>query len=468
LQCQYKALIGSIIVSEDVFMRTRIVVLLLASISAPVLAVDLTTEILARKGIISADEYEKIRQAQSTQATVDTADGLKFITADKSFAAQIGTLLQMDMAGYNSDIKDSTGSDISNAGSEFRRIRLYMTGTFLANWDYKTEIEFANTTQLMDGYVAYRGLPGLQFTMGHFKIPFSQESLMADKGLTFMERSLPNAFLNARAPGAMVSAGRDNWSAAFMLFGEQLSSAAAANSDEGGGISLRGTWAPLIGPGANLHFGAAASTRIPSQGNTPLTTTPITYADGVRFRSKPESNIIETRLVDTGATGIINVDRTDLLGMEIGGSWQAINLNAEYINTVVRREKTLDDLHFSGWYVQAGWVITGEERLYKGDKGLFDGIKPGSPVDQGGSGAWELALRLSEIDLRDGDSVLVGSRQVPEVDGGKQRDATLAVNWYLNQYVRMGTNYIHVLDVEGGKYNKASLNALQLRMQLAY
>jgi hypothetical protein len=32
----------------------------------------------------------------------------------------------------------------------------------------------------------------------------------------------------------------------------------------------------------------------------------------------------------------------------------------------------------------------------------------------------------------------------------------------------MGTNYIHVLDVEGGKYNKASLNALQLRMQLAY
>ena len=437
--------------------------------STPLLAVDMTTEILAQKGLITLEEYEKIRKAQSTQATVDTTDGLKFITSDKSFSAQLGTLLQMDAASYDSDIKDSAGRDISNSGSEFRRIRLYMNGTFLTDWDYKTEIEFANTTQLMDGYVAYRGFKTsvpMQLTFGHFKIPFSQEALSADKGLTFMERSLPNAFLNARAPGAMISAGRDNWSSALMVFGEQLSSSAAAVSDEGGGASLRLTWAPFIAPGANLHFGAATSVRIPSQNNTSLNTTPVTYTESVRLRSKPESNIIETRLVDTG--NIIDTEQTQLWGLELAGSINAVGFNAEYINTTITRDNSRSDLDFSGWYAQTSWSITGEERIYKGDKGLYDGIKPTKPVGQGGNGAWELALRISEIDLSDGELQLRNNALVPEINGGEERNATFALNWYLNNYLRTSINYVHVMDIEGGSFSGKDLDAIQMRMQLAF
>lgn len=316
----------------------------------------MTTEILAQKGIITLEEYEKIRKAQSTQATVDTTDGLKIFTTDKNFSAQIGTMLQLDMASYDSNVKDSAGRDLSNSGSEFRRIRLYMNGTFLTDWDYKTEIEFANSTQLTDGFVTYRGFQPIQLTFGHFKIPFSQESLAADKGLTFMERSLPNAFLNARAPGAMISAGKDHWSSALMLFGEQLSNTAAAVSDEGGGASLRLTWAPWIGPGENLHIGAAASVRVPSQNSTSLTTTPVTYTETVRLRAKPESNIIETRLIDTG--NIIDVDKTQLWGLELAGSVNAVGFNAEYINTRIQRNKGRSDLEFSGWYAQTSWALT--------------------------------------------------------------------------------------------------------------
>ncbi len=433
-------------------------------LSTQVSAVDMTTEILAQKGVITLEEYEKIRKAQASQAIVDTTEGLKFITADKNFSAQIGTMLQLDMASYDSNIEDS-----ANSGSEFRRIRLYMGGTFLTDWDYKTEIEFANTTQLMDGFVTYRGLQTsvpTQLTFGHFKIPFSQESLMADKGLTFMERSLPNAFLNARAPGAMIAAGRDNWSSAFMVFGEQLSSTATNVSDEGGGASLRLTWAPLIAPGANFHVGAAASVRVPSQNNTSLTTTPVSYTEAIRLRAKPESNIIETRLVDTG--NIADVDQTQLWGIELAGSINAVGFNAEYINTNIQREQGKSDLDFSGWYAQTSWAITGEERTYKGDKGLYDGIKPAKPVGQGGTGAWELALRLSEIDLSDGDLQLLNNQWLPEVNGGEERNATLALNWYLNNYLRTSLNYVHVLDLEGGSYDNKDLDALQLRMQLAF
>lgn len=435
-------------------------------VPATTFAVDMTTEILAQKGLITLEEYEKIRKAQSTQATVDTSEGLKFITADKSFSAQIGTMLQLDMASYDSDIKDSAGRDISNAGSEFRRVRLSMNGTFLTDWDYKTEIDFANSSQLIDGFVTYRGWQPVQLTLGHFKIPFSQESLAADKGLTFMERSLPNAFLNARAPGAMISAGKEHWSGALMLFGEQLSSTAAAVSDEGGGASMRFTWAPWVGPDANLHLGAAASLRVPSQNSTSLTTTPVTYTEAVRLRAKPESNIIETRLLDTGT--IIDVDKTQLWGLELGGSIKSIGFNAEYINTQIQRDKGRSDLEFSGWFAQASWAITGEQRSYKGDKGLYDGLKPAKSVGQGGSGAWEIAARISALDLNDGALQLRNNKWQPEINGGKERNATLALNWYPNAYLRTSLNYVHVMDIDGGSYADKELDALQVRMQLAF
>jgi phosphate-selective porin OprO/OprP len=290
--------------------------------------------------------------------------------------------------------------------------------------------------------------------------------LAADKGLTFMERSLPNAFLNPRAPGAMISAGKDNWSSAFMLYGEQISTAANAVSDEGGGAAWRTTWAPLIGPGATFHVGVSLAVRAPSQNNTASATTPITYSDSVRFRNKPESNIIETRLVDTGNIG--NAERTDLWGLELGSSLKTLGFNAEYIDTTVHRKNSLDDVHFSGWFAQASWSITGEQRTYKGDKGLFDGIKPAKSIDQGGIGVWELALRVSEIDLTDGDLVLRNKVLTPEINGGEERNLTLALNTYLNPYFRASVNYIHLLDINGGSFPGKDLNALQLRLQFAY
>ncbi len=49
-----------------------------------------------------------------------------------------------------------------------------------------------------------------------------------------------------------------------------------------------------------------------------------------------------------------------------------------------------------------------------------------------GPGAWQLAARISGLDLDDGP-----------VRGGKIVDTTLGLNWYLNPYLRVTANWVH-------------------------
>ena len=48
-----------------------------------------------------------------------------------------------------------------------------------------------------------------------------------------------------------------------------------------------------------------------------------------------------------------------------------------------------------------------------------------------GPGAWELAFRVSLLDLDDRG-----------IAGGRLTDLTFGVNWYMNPYVRMTANYV--------------------------
>jgi phosphate-selective porin OprO/OprP len=61
------------------------------------------------------------------------------------------------------------------------------------------------------------------------------------------------------------------------------------------------------------------------------------------------------------------------------------------------------------------------------------------PNLQTGSGAWELAMRLAQLDLRDGP-----------IDGGQLTDLTFGVNWYLSPYLRVTSNYIHAFAQHAG------------------
>ena len=72
---------------------------LLAALAAPVLAKDDLLEVLAQKGVITLEEYEKLKaQQRTTEPSVNTDDGFKITSGDGSMSVQVGTLQQFDVA----------------------------------------------------------------------------------------------------------------------------------------------------------------------------------------------------------------------------------------------------------------------------------------------------------------------------------------------------------------------------------
>ena len=115
------------------------------------------------------------------------------------------------------------------------------------------------------------------------------------------------------------------------------------------------------------------------------------------------------------------------------------------------------DVDVDGWYVYASWFLTGESRPYKFKKGAFGRVKP-----RNGYGAWELAGRVSELDLNDKD-----------IRGGEERNWTLGLNWYINPNVRVVANYINVdndifADDDGDVRGNDDPTIFQTRLQLDF
>lgn len=76
-------------------------------------------------------------------------------------------------------------------------------------------------------------------------------------------------------------------------------------------------------------------------------------------------------------------------------------------------------------------------------------------------GAWEVAARLSYLDLNDGG----------DIKGGQETNLTLGLNWYLNPNLRLMFNYIRAHVENRGTsppVDKGNANIFQTRLQFAF
>lgn len=406
---------------------------------------------------------EHMKEAEQVKVKMDKK-GLQVELADKNFQFRLGGRIHAD-ASYSSgdDYLDSKGNHVeANDGTEIRRARMEFLGTFFKDWNFKSQVDFAdNSVAVKDMFVQYTGLKPLAnlplaITFGQQKQAFSRELQESSNDLMFMERSLMDV-LNAptvdRAIGLNVASLNKDWTGQVGIYGDTVTPNKEKNmADEGWGISSRWTYAPINEKTKVVHLGVAGNYRVPDHKDD------VNDKD-LRF-SYETSHMSNLNLIDTGH--IEDVNNIKMVGLEANALYGPFTVGGEYTHMWLDRKDGSDNLEFDGWYGEASWTLTGESRKYK--KGKFYHVDPKKPFSlaNGGWGAWELATRYAEVDLTDYSK------------GGQMSNITVALNWYVNNNIRFMADYNRALEVENSPLTTVSggqpdnLDTFMLRGQLYF
>lgn len=253
-------------------------------------------------------------------------NGLQFESSDKNFRFKIGGRIHTDYTHSSNDHFFRDGVPIqANDGTELRRGRIEFQGTVFNNWDFKSQVDFAdNKVDVKDMHISYKGLDFLKIKVGHQKQLFSRELQESSNDLMFMERSLMNVLntpLVDRAIGVNLSSIGKSWTWQLGLFGESID--ANNNSlDESWGTSSRITFAPIDEKTRIVHLGIAGNYRKPS-GSGQL----FSPSNGVRFRYET-SHMTDLFPIDSGTLG--NIEDIKMLGLEISSVYGPFSAGGEY------------------------------------------------------------------------------------------------------------------------------------------
>ncbi len=366
--------------------------------------------------------------------------------------------LQTDTIWVGQDENNRAKYQTIPDGAAFRRARLRAFGDYGPS-EYRVELDFAQAGRptFLDVYAGLHDLPYVgRVRVGHFFEPFSLERYTNNRYTVFLERGLPDApFAPARNLGVMADRAvldqRATWAVGlFRTDSDAFGDDTGTNFQSA--VTGRITGLPYYdessGGSRYLHVGLGYSIRG-------------TKNDTVRFRSQPEARIGATtpnipNFVDTGD---IAAKWYQLLGFELAWTNGPLSFQGEYILTPVSTMNT-GMVVFQSWYTTLSLFLTGEHRPYRRENGTFDRVIPKTDFfsqkpDGGwgfGPGAWELALRLSHLDLDNG-----------AVRGGRLTDLTVGVNWYLNPYLRVTANYIHAApQADNGNPGRANIYGLRM------
>lgn len=409
---------------------------------------------------------EHIQSIEEVKVKMDSK-GMQVETKDKNFNFRLGGRIHADASYSNGDNFNTKKADATtklpthveaNDGTEIRRARMEFLGTFYKDWEFKSQVDFAdNVVAIKDMYVQYNGVKNLAVTFGQQKQAFSRELQESSNDMMFMERSVMDV-LNSptvdRALGLNVMGFGENWTAQVGGYGDTVTANTQNNlADEGWGVSSRLTFAPLNEKTRLVHLGVAGNYRNPNA-NDQVNDKTLKYS----YETSHMSNL---HPIDSGS--ITGVNDIKMLGLEGNILYGPFTVGGEYTRTWLDRTNGGSDLMFDGWYGETSWTLTGESRKYK--KGKFYKVEPAKPfsLSKGGWGAWELAARYAEINLDDG-----------AFHGGKMNNLTVALNWYINNNIRFMADYNRAFNVDHsplvgvGGNELTDLNTFMVRGQLAF
>lgn len=336
-------------------------------------------------------------------------------------------LTRFDMRGYINGAYFFEDDNYLANGTQVRKARLAIKTQLHKYWRAEWDVDVAEgVVEIKDFFVAFHGFENSHIKFGNFKMPLGLEELTSSRYQTFVERAYPMiAFETDRHIGLEYSRWGNSWNVRAALFGQPWDAEKEGMDDEGtvmeetgNGAGLRLVYAPIHNSETILHTGVAAVFQKPD------------YSDyRVRFRSEPETKIADAELLSTGR--IKHVEDYMKTGLELALVHKNFSVQGEYVQADVFRTEGHENASFNGAYGYLSWFLTGESRPWDSTQGEFGHVIPKSKK----TGAWELALRYSTLNLNDDKA---------DVLGGKANNITLGLNWHANSNMIFLLNYTMV------------------------
>ena len=485
-------------------------------------------KVLQRKGEITEEDTAA---AKKTTPVVKAGDnGFSIESADGKNSIKLGGLVQYDYRDFNNGANDVRNRSDARAGTLdretgfhdandtwlARRLRPNIQGTLFGKYDYRFQEEFAGgSASVVDAYVDGRFDPAFKVRVGKYKPYVGLERLQGGADLKFIERSyvsnniLPNRdqgisvygdVLDSKLSYALgfnngvVDGGNASTSSEFdndkeitaRLFATPFKDDTNALSGLGFGIAATYTDATAE-KGLNFTDTTAADgTRngLPSYVTNGQQTffrySPAAIADGKRFRVAPQAYYYNGPFGLITEYARVSQDVSLAAGGSVaGGGGGTTNLSDATNRIAAGSRKQLSN---DAWQIAATYLITGEDASFRGvkPKNNFD-------FDKGGWGAWELALRYSEMTidsdtfknaagtvagqatstqastLATTDAALLGTSFAdPTYSARKAKSWTAGVNWYLNSNAKIVLNYEQT-SFDGGNGTNTAFNGTTAR-----
>ncbi|HEV3025041.1 MAG TPA: porin, partial [Pirellulales bacterium] len=431
---------------------------------------------------------------------------------------------QTDVGTFSQDANSRKILGNIQNGVDFRRARLMAVGNLTEQTQYWFELDFAaaGRPSFMDVWVQQQSVPFFgNVRIGQYRQPVTLDGAVNVRHLEFIEYSSSfSAFDPFRRVGmaswflsederTFVNYGIYGTGSTFYN-GTNPSNGGTVNnslggddrfatslSDTGASFAARGTrllyYDPLADNRYFLHVGAGYNfSQIGGNGST-----------GPDARSYQARTIPEFFMGDPAAGGTIlggtpNVLDTgrflannfSIYHLETCGSYGPAHFQAEWVATTVNQVNG-PLVFLDGAYFQCGYFLTGENVGYNKFMGAIDyNVKPftdffglGRRARMGGWGAWEVACRVSYLDLN-GSNIKASNQlalppggastnpftTIPGLGGinqGQMTDVTVALNWWWNPFTRLQLNYIHNM-VQSKAYGFNAMDIVCARAQFEF
>lgn len=423
-------------------------------------------------------------------------------TADEQNCIALTGRLDFDAGGY--DYRPNTANTNPQRlddGVNARRARIGVLGKFLGDWNYVLLYNFGGSsdgfagTASADGtkvgflpggglsgleraYLSYTGLKpfGGQLAIegGYMKVPYGLDETTSSLDTLFLERASSAVIAADIAAGDRRAAFGARWYNDIFWAGAYATGPttgaihSASSTDPNGmteqlGATARVAGQVISGPDYSLHLGADAEFLIKPPHNL------VDNSFTLELEDRPELRIDPTDIIDTDS--IAGVSGAQVYSAEAAATYGPLFFQGEYFWYNVARNNLpgLPSLKFNGGYAQASLMLTGESRPYIPADAVYGRVIPANPFSLwgGGWGAWEIAGRISTMNLNDQLGTTDG------VAGGQQTIYTAGLNWYVNGNIRFMFDYLHgniakqISPTNSGNAG-AKFDAFAMRTQVAF